>query len=174
MRKAFNHVINFFWTIIAFYPVIHYWYHTGIDHWFIISVSLSLLIAFLPKKFYDLLKFSNSRSFYEKLGVKTIRKFVQNGDFAKKISASKNSSIIESVKDAKRYLQTVEMYSRFHWVCFLFFLFSAIHAISMKQIILAILIFLSNILYNITAILLQQYNRMRIEKIIAQAKQLPL
>lgn len=139
---------------------------TGIDNWFIIGISISLLSALLPKKFYNHLQFSNNRGFYEKLGVKTVRKFVQNGDFSKKLSASKDSSIIESVKDAKRYLQTIEMYNRFHWVCFLFFLLSTIHAIWKNQIAMSFAILLVNILYNMTAILIQQYNGMRSKKIL--------
>ena len=166
MRHAFNHIINFFWTAIAFYPVVKYWYINGIDHFFIPGISISILISILPKKIYALLQFSNKRSFYEKLGVKTIRRFVQNGEWAKRATAGKDFTLIKNLETAKKYLTTIEMYSRFHWVCFLFFTFSSMHAFFTGRVLAALIILLANILYNCTAILLQQYNKMRIESVL--------
>ncbi|HAO07655.1 MAG TPA: hypothetical protein DCQ50_11825 [Chryseobacterium sp.] len=166
MRKTINHIINFFWTLLAFYPVLDYWYHTGINNWFIVSIFISTLIGFAPGKFYRQLHFSKRRSFYENLGVKIIRKFVQNGDLVKKVQTEKESTIIKDVASAKKYLLTLEMYSRFHWVCFFFFLFSSFHAIFTGQALSSFVMLLANILYNITAILLQQYNKMRIQRIL--------
>ncbi len=170
VRKAFNHIINFFWTALAFYPVIHYWYSARVDRWFIMGISISVVIAFLPQKFYSLLQLSDSRFFYEKLGVKTVRKFVQNGDLAKKMSGDKNYAVIDSIVDAKKYLLTIEMYSRFHWLCFLFFLLSTIHTFSNSRILIGLLILLVNIMYNVTAILLQQYNKIRIQNLLRKHK----
>lgn len=166
MHKTLNYIINFFWTALAFYPVLHHWYHFGINSWFIVSIVISVLIGFAPGKFYQQLHFSKRRSFYENSGVKIIRKFVQNGDLVKKVQTEKDSTIIRDMTSAKRYLLTLEMYSRFHWVCFLFFLFSSFHAIFTERVLSSFVILLANVLYNITAILLQQYNKMRIEKIL--------
>lgn len=166
MRKTINHIINFFWTLLAFYPVLDYWYHTGINNWFIVSIVISTLIGFAPGKFYRQLHFSKRRSFYENLGVKIIRKFVQNGDLVKKVQTEKDSTIIKDVASAKRYLLTLEMYSRFHWVCFCFFSLSSFHAIFTGRILTSLVILLANLLYNFSAILLQQYNKMRIDKIL--------
>ena len=166
MRHAFNHIINIIWTVIAFLPVMKYWYGNGISTWFIIITSLSVAAAFFPKKFYDLFQLSTNRGLYEKLGVKRIRQFVQNGDIAKKIPDKTGDAIINDATNARKYLLTIEMYSRFHWVCLWFFLFSTIHAVFTNQVLIALLMFIANMLYNGTAILLQQYNRLRIEKLL--------
>lgn len=166
MRKTFNHIINFFWSIIAFYPLISHWYVTKIDNWFILGISASILLSFLPEKCYAFLQLSDNRNFYEKLGVRIIRKFVQNGDLAKKMPDKKEHTIIESNNEAKKYLLTIAMYERFHWACFSFFIFSAIHAFCTVKITIAVIILAVNILYNVSAILLQQYNKIRIRKIL--------
>ncbi|MCU7695298.1 hypothetical protein ACFSPU_05935 [Haoranjiania flava] len=166
MRTTFNHILNFFWSIIAFYPLVHYWYHTGVGRWFIVAASVSIVAAFLPDRVYDLLQLSSRRSFYERLKVKTIRKFVQNGDLARKLPGKNQSHTITRMHDAKKYLLTIAMYNRFHWACFLFFLFSATHAIVAGKIFIGLLVLFANVLYNVTAIVLQQYNQLRIRDML--------
>lgn len=166
MRQVFNHIINILWTVIAFLPVMKYWYDNGIDTWFNIIASVCVATAFFPKKFYNLFQLSKNRGLYEKLGVKRVRQIVQNGDIAKRIPDKTGDAIVNDIAGARKYLLTIEMYSRFHWVCLWFFLFSAIHAVFTNEIVTALLICLANILYNGTAILLQQYNKLRIEKLL--------
>jgi hypothetical protein len=60
------------------------------------------------------------------------------------------------------------MFERYHFCCLIFFQTSSVYACYFEEYLLAFLIFLCNILYNVFPILLQQYNRMRIIKILKQ------
>lgn len=64
------------------------------------------------------------------------------------------------------------MYERFHWFGFVFFLESAIYALFSGLSLFAIWITATNAIYNITSILLQQYNRIRIDRLMKGNKNL--
>jgi hypothetical protein len=116
------------------------------------------------------LMLSSSRKFYERVGVKFIRKFVQNGDAVKSMVNNRNRFIINGVFQAQQYLKTIAMYERFHWVCFTFFLLTAIRCFFNGYFKLGLAISATNVLYNLSTILLQQYNKIRIKKITVQSE----
>jgi hypothetical protein len=149
-----NQVINFFWTILCFAPVVTYWLRIGdlTACWYFIGLSFVGLL--IPAKWLQL---SRNPKTYERLGAKLIRKFVQNGDYAKR-----GARVISNKSNALLYGKTILTYEKFHFLCLLFFLFTGIYAILFEQYLLAVLIFLANVIYNIYPMLLQQYNRARI------------
>src|ERR1700743_2022404 len=106
-------LINAFWTLLCFAPVVAYWYRAGslIDLWLLLGLSLTGLV--IPARWLQL---SQQPAFYEKLGVKCIRRFVQDGD------NFKCRKVIHNLESARRYQSTVRMYERFHLLCLIFFL----------------------------------------------------
>jgi Glycosyl-4,4'-diaponeurosporenoate acyltransferase len=152
-----NQLLNLVWTIICFAAVFMYWLKTGpiAACWWFISVSFLGLVV--PAKW---LQVSRDPKFYERLGTKLVRKFVQNGDYAKR-----GRRVVSNKTNAILYSKTILMYEKYHFLCLLFFLFTSIHAILFDQYLLAALIFLANVIYNIYPMLLQQYNRARILRI---------
>jgi hypothetical protein len=155
-----NHAVNFFWTILCFIPVIGFWLTADllILYIFIGASILSLLLS------ARLLQLSSLPKFYEKLGIKLIRKFVQNGEYINILirKFKPGHKTIGNKADAVRYLKTVQMYDRYHFLCLIFFLLTAVYAFINNQPILSAVIIIANIIYNICPILLQQYNRARI------------
>jgi hypothetical protein len=170
-REILNQSINFFWTILCFAPVIWFWIKEGMDFYFFLFLATSLIVGTLPPKIFNRFTLSSSSNFYESLGVKHIRKFVQNGDFVKTMTKTQQHLVINGVSKARQYLKTIAMYERFHWVCFTFFFFTAIRCFFAGHLKLGLAITTANIVYNLGSILLQQYNKLRIKKITGRSNQ---
>lgn len=165
-KQLANQILNIFWTGLCFTPVVWYWYKQGLDIWCYMFLVIVVLVAFLPKKVIENLDFFQHRRQYEKWGVKFIQRFAQDGRWASQFN--KSSRVIKDVRQATQYLTTIAMYERFHWMCFVFFLLSSIHAFTQGIILLGFLMFLANIPYNVASLLLQQYNKLRIMKFAKQ------
>jgi hypothetical protein len=158
-----NQAVNFFWTILCFIPVIGFWLYADMFSCYVF-IGISVVSLFLPAK---LLQLSNQSKFYEKLGIKLIRKFVQNGDYINTFLKKRDPQhkTIQGKAGAKSYINTVIVYERYHFVCFIFFLLTDFYAVKTAHYTLAFAILLANIIYNVCPILLQQYNRTRVTNI---------
>ncbi|AYL95719.1 hypothetical protein [Mucilaginibacter celer] len=162
-----NQFINFFWTILCFAGVVVYWVSAGLSPGFYIFIALSFIPALLPQKILGKLQLSNSTRLYQRLGVRFIRRFVQHGDIANRISRKNKPgyTAIPQKNNPAMYLKTIAMYERFHFMCLLFFLFSTVAALLDGRYIIAAVIMICNIIYNCCPILLQQFNRIRIRRL---------
>jgi len=163
-REVLNQLLNFFWTILCFAPVLWFWMKEGVSLYFYMFIAISLIIGILPDKMLNMFTLSSDTRFYHKLGVKKIRKLVQNGDVVNMAASKQRHSLINGVAQARRYLKTIAMYERFHWSCFTFFLLTAIFCFAFGHLKLGFLIIAANLIYNASSILLQQYNKIRIRK----------
>ncbi|RWY47929.1 glycosyl-4,4'-diaponeurosporenoate acyltransferase CrtO family protein [Mucilaginibacter gilvus] len=159
-----NQAVNFFWTILCFTPVITVWANHYSVLWFCVFLMLSVLSQIFPA---SLIQLSSNPKFYERLGVKLVRKFVQNGQYASRYirKGDPDYKVIKSKTTALQYQNTIIMYERFHLICFIFFVLTAAYALLGSQFTLAIIVLSANIVYNIYPILLQQYNRARLLRI---------
>ncbi|WP_390937533.1 glycosyl-4,4'-diaponeurosporenoate acyltransferase CrtO family protein [Parapedobacter soli] len=126
---------------------------------------IAVLFSVLPQKVLQQLTIGNNQTVYEKWGVKFIRKFVQDGDWIKSWSNGSLPLRIGNKFQARRYLTTIAMYERFHWTCFMFFAGTAVYAIIIGHVWISLWITVTNIAYNVTSIMLQQYNRLRINRL---------
>lgn len=164
--KLLNQLINIFWTVFGFTPVLWFWIKVGANYWLYIFLFLALVFSILPQKLLVQFNIGRSRKIYERCGVKTIRKYVQDGDWINSLSNKTSSSRFGDLINVKKYLTTIATYERFHWFCFIFFLGSAIYAFFLGLTLFGIWITATNVIYNTTSILLQQYNRIRIDRLI--------
>jgi hypothetical protein len=169
---AVNQLLNFFWTVLCFLPVLIYWIPRGADIWLYGSAAFSIVSGLLPERLFKRIQISRRPRFYEKSGVRTIRKFVQHGDLINRLYRRQlpGYKITGDVRRMKDYLQTIAMYERYHFICFVFFLCTAVFALAERRFLPALLIVISNVLYNICPIFLQQYNRIRIEGLLAGSR----
>jgi hypothetical protein len=129
-----------------------------------IFLGVAVVSLLLPAR---LLQLSNSPRFYEALGIKLIRKFVQNGEYVNRLirKSKPDYKVVKDKQQAAQYLNTIAMYNRFHFLCLVFFMLTFAHAIISAKYLLALLIFMANLIYNVCPILLQQYNRARLLRI---------
>jgi hypothetical protein len=155
-----NHAISFFWTTLCFIPIIGFWMAANCMQLLYVVISISFFSLAIPAK---VLQLSRNPKFYEGLGVKFIRKLVQNGEYANRFIRKNNPqyNLIKNKTQAERYIRTVKMYERYHFLCFIFFLLSAIYAVITLHYTFFTLILIANIIYNICPMLLQQYNGAR-------------
>jgi Na+-driven multidrug efflux pump len=156
-----NQAINFFWTILCMIPVVGFWIANGGLLWCCIFLVISFVSLLIPAR---ILQLSNDPKFYKSAGVKLIRKFVQNGELINKYIRKNNPqyNLIKGRQNAAKYMQTVVMYERYHFLCLVFFMLTAGYAAMQRYYGFAALILIANIIYNLCPILLQQYNRARL------------
>ncbi|WP_460685639.1 glycosyl-4,4'-diaponeurosporenoate acyltransferase CrtO family protein [Niabella aquatica] len=165
-RDIFNQAINFFWSILCLVPIFWFWFKEGINNiYFRLFLGIALIIGLLPRSILNLLTFSSQRNFYERLGVKFIRKFVQNGDAVNSLNHTKGIANAKGKKHFRTYTKTIAMYERYHWICLTFFLLTTLYCFAYGYVKFGILISIANTLYNFCPILLQQYNKLRIKKL---------
>ncbi|MDB5147026.1 MAG: hypothetical protein JWQ57_1046 [Mucilaginibacter sp.] len=165
--QAINQVINLFWTILCFIPIYDYWIGKDIT-WLYVFVLFSLIPAVLPNSIFRHFQLSSNSKFYEHLRVKHIQKFVQNGTFINRVIRKKNPDykIIKDRVEAHKYLGTINMYERYHVFCFIFLGVTFGHALYSQRYGAAFLILLANVIYNICPILIQQYNKLRVVRLL--------
>ena len=163
-----GHLLNILWTVIGFAPLLVYWVKRGMDEWLFIFVFLGVAAACMPNEALHRLQLFQNKKPYEKLGVKTFRKFVQEGDHSwlLKTGPVRTMNLFKS----QHYLRKVDMYQRFHTFCLVFFLFSSCHCFYHGQVALGLCITTANVIYNMPTLLLQDYNRLRITGLINRKK----
>ncbi|MBK0380529.1 glycosyl-4,4'-diaponeurosporenoate acyltransferase CrtO family protein [Mucilaginibacter segetis] len=163
-RENINQAVNAFWTILCFIPVLWCWYDDFSPILLSLFLALSVLGQALPLRKFQI---STRPAFYEKLGAKTVRKMVQNGDYVNRYlrSSERAGPIINNRERAAQYINSVAVYQRYHLICLFFFLFTAGYALWLQRYGLCAAVLISNVIYNVMPVILQQYNRARIAKI---------
>jgi len=162
MKIVLNQILNAIWTIIGFSGVLIYWLNVPLYPWFYIFMILSVSILFLNPAIY---KLSRHLSFYEKMGVKVVKKFVQDGDLVNKVSSKGKTKAGTKREQLTKHLSNITMYEKYHILCLVFFTLTTIHALVEGRILIAVGIMISNVFYNFYPVALQQYNRAKILRI---------
>lgn len=167
-RQILNQFINIFWTVLAIAPMVAFWLAAGLNIVFYLLLALSLCVLFLPDKVYRQIQMSDDIRDYEKLWLKTFRKFTQDGDYVQQLIARGQGTLrmTRTKRNFINYGKTIAIYERYHLLCLVFFLLTTLYAIILTNFAIALLITLANIIYNVIPLLLQQYNRLRIEKML--------
>jgi hypothetical protein len=167
-----NQLINIFWTMVSFAIFGTY---LGLclaekrsPLVLVAFLVLSVLVYAIPARWLSILTLGKDRKNYERIGIKFFRYFVQNGTLVNRIQRkyTTKSGIIHNPKEAQNYLRTIAMQERFHYCCFVLFSLSTVDAFYIGKPEMALLIILVNILYNVYPILLQQYNKLRINLVL--------
>jgi hypothetical protein len=169
-----NQLINIIWTVASFSLIGVYWGRYYAENGSLSTlytiIVLSMLSYILPKSWLSALTLSDNRKVYERIGVKFILWFVQNGRFVNLVKRKSGTQLglITSRKSARTYLSTIAMQERYHYSCLVFFMLSALSASLSGKMGIAFGILFWNILYNVFPILLQQYNRLRIKTLLSE------
>lgn len=160
---VYNMIPNIIWSVICLSPIFIFCYsrmNMKVFYWFLI---ISLLTLLLPKSFFNLLQIGKTISFYKKTGVTFINKFTQNGDIINKIIRKDYPQYrVVSKRNATSIISQSYMFEKFHFMLFSFFILTAVYAIIQKSFGWAVILIITNFIYNIYPLLLQQYIRLRI------------
>lgn len=162
---VYNMVPNMVWSVICLVPVSFFCYHFMKLKWFYIFILISAFTILLPKSFFKLLQLGKTRSVYKKAGVSFINKFTQNGDIINRVIRKKIPGYqIASKKhlSGKKLLQQTYMFEKFHFLMGIFFVLTTGYALFEHFYLWAFIITITNLIYNVYPIFLQQYIRLRI------------
>ena len=164
----YNQAINVFWSVLCFAPIGYFCYVHMAHRWFYILLGISLATGFLPNSFYHAIQFSQNTLSYKKLGIRTIKKYTQDGDLVNRIIKKRypEYKYVEDSQSLKKYIAKGYVNEKFHFSMFVFFLFTTIYALIFGWFRWAAIITLTNIIFNVLPVLLQQYNRIRINYLI--------
>ncbi|RFS18516.1 hypothetical protein [Emticicia sp. C21] len=164
----YNQLINFFWTILAFAPVVYFCYQYLPLRLLYIFSGISCLVIFLPTSLLNKIQLSQSSNAYTKIGIRFIKKYTQNGDLVNRFIKSQHPQYkyADNKQAIKKLIGKSYMQEKFHYVVFVFFMCIMVYAIMRGLVGWVVFIGVANIIYNLYPIFLQQYNRIRINYLL--------
>lgn len=168
LRAIYNIVPNLFWSVIGFGPVGIFCYLKMNLLWIFIFLIVSLFILALPKSVLDYFRLGKTTHIYKKAGVDIVQKLAQNGDLVNALIRKRfpDYRIIYNRDSVRKYVGQTYYLEKIHYIFLSFFLFTSIFALIDGYFLWSATILLSNMLFNVYPILLQQYNRLRLSKIM--------
>jgi hypothetical protein len=166
VAAVYNQLINFFWTILTFGPIGYFCYVAMPPSWLYGFIVSSVLPFFLPASFFQAIQLGRTTAIYHKLGLRTVRKYTQDGLLVHRL-IRRQYAFYNPVRTAsiKAHLSKAATNERFHLSVFVFFLLATIYALVAGYWGWALVISISNLVYNVYPILLQQYNRIRFQQL---------
>jgi len=163
----YNAIPNFFWSIVCLAPVAVFCYQqvsASCFYWVLGICSLSIL---LPRAFFDRIQLGDTPAIYHKAGVHFINRFTQHGVIINRMIRKKYpgySAAGRSRGALAKHVGLTYMFEKFHFLLFLFFMVMMVYALLKGAIGWALILLITNILYNVYPMLLQQYVRVKIRK----------
>jgi cell division protein FtsW (lipid II flippase) len=168
---VYNQLINFGWTILAFAPIGYFCYLTMPLNWLYAFLAVSSLAFFLPASFFGAIQLGNTTAIYHKLGLRAIRKYTQDGTLVNRLIRQKDAAYNPvQTSSVQSHLKKAAANERFHGAVFIFFLLTTIYALAGCHWGWAAVFTISNLVYNVYPILLQQYNRIRFRQLADQQR----
>jgi hypothetical protein len=168
LAAQYNLAINLFWTLLNLAPAAYYFYLYLPIAWLWIIAPVSLLPYFLPAALLDGLSASTSRRWYQRVGVHIVLEYVQQGRRINRMIQRRypNYRIVYDKTTIRRKINETYMFERFHLGLLMVFFIMTGHALAKECWQWAIVLLLSNLIYNIYPILLQQYIRLRLKRLL--------
>jgi hypothetical protein len=168
LAETYNAFINVFWTALHLAPVALYCYLKLDTSWLYGALMGSLAVMFLPLRIISLLQLGRSTDVYRRIGIIWVRKLAQDGDLVNRLVRKRYPGyrVIWDTQGLTRYIAKTLMFEKFHLSSLVFLLLAAVKALADHHLVWGILILVNNVLYNVYPIFLQQYNRIRVERVL--------
>ena len=123
----------------------------------------------MPKQALRHLHLSPQLRAYRQLRVHLFTRFTQDSRWIKQSSRSAfEAGSVRNKESLRALVRMTFVRERFHMAMFLFFLFSASYAALCRHFTWSILLCLSNLVYNVYPVWMQQYIRMRLERCLVR------
>lgn len=168
LAALYNMVPNLFWSLLNLTPAVYYFYLYLPLSWLWIIVPAFLFPYLLPVSLLNRMRASNSRHWYQQLGVHIILEYVQQGRRINRIIRKRYPSyrIVYDKATIRRKINETYAYERFHLGFLLGFLLLTGHALMKGYWLWVMVLLLCNFLYNVYPVLLQQYVRLRLKGLL--------
>ena len=161
----YNMIPNVVWSVLNLVPISIYCYNK-VDHRSLyIFMILSVIPAIFPNSFYDRIQVGRTTRIYKRLGVGFVNKLAQNGTIINRLIKKKfpgYKMILYERSSIHKLLQQTYLFEKFHFIMFLFFILVTFYAFLKGHFLWAIVISITNVLYNIYPNFLQQYIRLKL------------
>ncbi|GAA4429978.1 hypothetical protein GCM10023188_16060 [Pontibacter saemangeumensis] len=161
----YNAIPNLLWSVLAFVPIYIFCY-TLLDRKLLYAfLAFSIFTLFLPKAFFRHIQLGKTVAIYKQAGVPFISRFTQNGQIINRLLRKqypRHRVVSGSRLSVNRRVQQTYAYEKFHFMLFSFFSLVFIYALIKDYIGWALLLLLTNMIYNVYPCLLQQYIRVRL------------
>ncbi len=169
---AYNMIPNLVWTALFLLPVGFFCYTFMNLSSIFILLGMSLLPIFFPKSFFDAIQLSRNPSFYQRIGVKYVNKFAQNGTVLNRYMKKKYPKFkpvtTSKLSLSKNYHQTY-FFEKFHFSLFIFYTAITVFALARSHLLWTLILSICNLFYNIYPNLLQQYMRLKLGSAIKRS-----
>ncbi|MEO5999098.1 MAG: hypothetical protein ABIN89_20150 [Chitinophagaceae bacterium] len=122
-----------------------------------------------PEIVFDTIQLATTTAVYKKIGVSYVNKFTQNGDIMNGLIRKQfphYKIISKNTVSINKLLKQTYIFEKFHCILFLFYTLATIYAFIQNYWLWTLIIFLTNIAYNIYPNLLQQYIRIRLTNLL--------
>lgn len=176
-KKAlwYNQTLNVFWSVLNFSPLGYFCFAAMELKWIYILSGLSLAAGFLPRSFFDAMQLGKTTALYEKIGIRVVKKLTQDGDFInrsirKKFPQYKKFTDRSSIQ---QHLNKAYAIEKIHFSMFVFFLLTSMYALVKGYVWWAAIITINNLVFNLYPNLLQQYNRLRLRRMMKKDSMAP-
>lgn len=163
---GYNMIVNLFWSVVNLVPISIFCYRYLSMRIFIIFLVVSFLPLVLPNALFDKMQLGKTTSFYKSIGVNFINQFAQNGEIINRLVRRRypNYKMVSgSRRSIRRLVSQTYMFEKFHFMMFLFFMFVTIYAALKHYWWWVLVIFVTNVIYNVYPNFLQQYIRVRLK-----------
>jgi len=160
-----NGLVNLFWSVLSLFPIYVYCDAYVRPFWLYAAGAISVVVLFLPRKLLNKMQVSNNPAVYHRLGVHWVNQFTQNGAFINRLIRRwyPHYKVVNNTRQAAQlHYRKTYMYERFHYLLLSFFTCITLYALLQQQFTWAFIVLLTNILYNIYPVLLQQYVRLKL------------
>jgi hypothetical protein len=155
------------WSYVSFgfrSPVFAFLVNWLVMSWVAIIGQFITFPSFAPT-FYEIRPFEHSGQFYERLGIRLFKKIVRRGPFSifsptLRFPAKKTMSALRKLEGEMRKAETS------HVVIFLMILLPVGYALVDGWLDAVLWLLLFNILFNCYPVMLQRYNRVKIQELI--------
>ena len=161
----YNMIPNVAWSVLNLVPVSIYCYNRVGHRSLYIFIAISVIPGFFPNSFFDRLQMGRTTRTYRKLGVGFVNKLAQNGTIINRMIKKRfpgYKMITRQRSSINQLLQQTYMFEKFHFIMFVFFGLLTFYALIHNHFWWAIMITITNVLYNIYPNLLQQYIRLKL------------
>ena len=168
-----NALLNVFWSFLGFAPVFAFSYQFMTKPWIYGSAAAGLIAYAIPTAWLYHLQLSSRTVPYRYLRVHLLVRVTQDGG---SIAAPRHNlaqtAWFRDREALNRMVQITVGRERFHLAMFISFLLATGSAILNGHLRWSFLLCLSNTIYNVYPILLQQYIRIRLQNCVTRSRRL--
>ncbi|MCU1330991.1 MAG: hypothetical protein JWN34_6361 [Bryobacterales bacterium] len=166
--NSLNAVPSVLWSVLCLGPLAVFCYEHMERPWIYGFTVTSLLTYALPVSVLRYFELGSRPASYRAREVHLVIHVTQDSPFIKRLAGGMQARRVRlSDRAALSRLRAVTYArERFHWTMLVFFLLTSLYAVFFGHWAWALLIAVANVIYNVYPIWLQQYIRLRLQRIL--------